>query len=1056
MQVCNTTNRLFNPEAYKTPTTSHSTLKAYHSYIIIKLIGMESIPMDKELNSMPVNSGSLALKSPFPQRFTIKYGDTALTSIEAAIEFEKNARKTCTTEQYKEIRIMGGQQIAELGDLADAALAKYFDFHKSDSDWDRFRKTQEYNANWKRLAERKKNAQHNQESVNAACTIVEKNWGEIGNTPVPLHAGIAYATTEKVHNLKQVQQRMPCSDQDYSNQEYPTSKQQTVPGPLADDNNKEEGIGEKNAPIRENNNTLQLHLDDDARGNEEEDDEEDENNDKQEGNNKEDSQAEQLVLDKRAQVAHADDSEEGKKQKLYDEVFYIRHHLHKGFLLRGQPPKEEDMGQMSFFMQKLESYDTLPASIIKSTKIIKVLVHLFRLTSIPKDKKYNFHDRTFKIIIKFRDIIRQSNAKDLYLCPDKDCTSSSSGLSHQVDKNAHTNQEKTYTPSCNNESQLPDENEDSSLTASLKDKSQLGEAVKANANQGQNKDYTPSYDDESQLSDENGNGTSIAFLKEKSQFGEAGNAHTNQGQENDCTPLCNDKSQLPDGNGYGSSTTSPKEKFQLGKAKNAHTNQDKDCTSPESPEDKSQLGDAENGHISPYEASLHPNHTKLDKQQTKDNASSPFTYTPVEPVEINNPDTNVPIILNDLAMRLGCSQTILADKGLHSQGITVIPSLMDYWFEPIDDEGMSMFDIAVVETDIFYYHSYNKPASDGYLWLQRYSISQQMLWQDPFVYVLMHCLLNGHPLHIHPYPDAVHHLHSAQTEHWQSPKKFVSENTPKEYLSEGKLGVADHLVLQLPLHVESEHKCVDIVEGAHHAIYEFNFPTPGPFYITTTHIEELGCKTVQSICNSGGVRVLHPLAAYGLHGKGDRLSLSASFIGVDENGVDLLVAGMPDQASFVSALSHMELPSKAPRDIYEYEAPLDSYKKFPASFLVDGPSAIGMAVAGRRPWNDALVKMEQDILLGKNRSRAWDFVYNIRKDMQRTLLRSWKQLKTLEMRAFGLESYFRIGEAKDWQYPTAAARLDMVDTDEQWQRKQSMDDNGDGSEQDRKHLKLSN
>ncbi|KAK2788559.1 hypothetical protein FQN51_002897 [Onygenales sp. PD_10] len=122
---------------------------------------MEDTPTKKDQASELLKAGSSALVLLFMPQFTIKYGDTALTSIEAVIEYKKNAWETYIKEEYEEIQIMGGQQIAELGDIADGILAKYFNFYKSDHDWDKFRRTQEYNATWKRLADHKRNAQHN-------------------------------------------------------------------------------------------------------------------------------------------------------------------------------------------------------------------------------------------------------------------------------------------------------------------------------------------------------------------------------------------------------------------------------------------------------------------------------------------------------------------------------------------------------------------------------------------------------------------------------------------------------------------------------------------------------------------------------------------------------------------------------------------------------------------------------------------------------------------------------------------------------------------------------
>ncbi|KKZ65044.1 hypothetical protein EMCG_09067 [[Emmonsia] crescens] len=91
-----------------------------------------------------------------------------------------------------------------------------------------------------------------------------------------------------------------------------------------------------------------------------------------------------------------------KKEK---EVLYLRHKLQKGFLTRDQTPKEEEMASMSNYIQKLESYSDLEVSIIRTTKINKVLKAIIKLNSIPKDEEFNFRGRSINILNKWKTLL---------------------------------------------------------------------------------------------------------------------------------------------------------------------------------------------------------------------------------------------------------------------------------------------------------------------------------------------------------------------------------------------------------------------------------------------------------------------------------------------------------------------------------------------------------------------------------------------------------------------------------------------------------------------------
>lgn len=93
-------------------------------------------------------------------------------------------------------------------------------------------------------------------------------------------------------------------------------------------------------------------------------------------------------------------------------VLYLRHKLQKGFLSRDQAPKEEEMAAMSNYIQKLEQYNDLEVSIIRQTKINKVLKAIIKLNTIPKEEEYHFRQRSVDILGKWKHLLESDLPKE--------------------------------------------------------------------------------------------------------------------------------------------------------------------------------------------------------------------------------------------------------------------------------------------------------------------------------------------------------------------------------------------------------------------------------------------------------------------------------------------------------------------------------------------------------------------------------------------------------------------------------------------------------------------
>jgi hypothetical protein len=93
-------------------------------------------------------------------------------------------------------------------------------------------------------------------------------------------------------------------------------------------------------------------------------------------------------------------------------VLFLRHKLQKGFLSRDQAPQESEMSAMSNYIKKLEGYGDLEASIIRTTKINKVLKALIKLNTIPKDEEFNFKGRSVELLSKWTKLLGTDGAGD--------------------------------------------------------------------------------------------------------------------------------------------------------------------------------------------------------------------------------------------------------------------------------------------------------------------------------------------------------------------------------------------------------------------------------------------------------------------------------------------------------------------------------------------------------------------------------------------------------------------------------------------------------------------
>lgn len=87
------------------------------------------------------------------------------------------------------------------------------------------------------------------------------------------------------------------------------------------------------------------------------------------------------------------------------EVLYLRHKLQRGLLTREQQPREDEMKSMSDYITVLENFADLEVSIIRATKINKVLKAILKLESVPREEEFQFKKRSQSLLDKWNKLL---------------------------------------------------------------------------------------------------------------------------------------------------------------------------------------------------------------------------------------------------------------------------------------------------------------------------------------------------------------------------------------------------------------------------------------------------------------------------------------------------------------------------------------------------------------------------------------------------------------------------------------------------------------------------
>ncbi|KAI0447419.1 hypothetical protein F4803DRAFT_546308 [Xylaria telfairii] len=101
---------------------------------------------------------------------------------------------------------------------------------------------------------------------------------------------------------------------------------------------------------------------------------------------------------------------EERRARKEKEILFLRHRLQRGLLPREASPVPEEMKQVSDFLAKLETFPDLDVSIIRVTKINKVLKAILKLETIPKEEEFQFKPRSQTLLDKWNILLASDGA----------------------------------------------------------------------------------------------------------------------------------------------------------------------------------------------------------------------------------------------------------------------------------------------------------------------------------------------------------------------------------------------------------------------------------------------------------------------------------------------------------------------------------------------------------------------------------------------------------------------------------------------------------------------
>ena len=340
-------------------------------------------------------------------------------------------------------------------------------------------------------------------------------------------------------------------------------------------------------------------------------------------------------------------------------------------------------------------------------------------------------------------------------------------------------------------------------------------------------------------------------------------------------------------------------------------------------------------------------------------------------------------------------------------GNLIVSGLLSYIYE-----DSKLYHMIAQEFDIYQHHfqPHTSKPKMGFLRNMFFSLTQQMIRQDPALYALNVACRPSHEWRLVSYP-------------YVAKKVVPGEKTGFAHTDVNidkwvKTGHgANQLTCSVSLDYEKSTDCTEIVPGFHKHAAKWNerLEKRGtqPTGTTTNAVklylpedEKSFGSFVPQICKPGDVRITQPEI---IHGSTPNATIKRRviypwFTGIKEDHHTLEI---PGQLSW-SEVAACHRDQLAPRrgvggDAVAFSCPI---YRFAAGIHMPSSSALSDALIGRRSWEDPEVLSERDVLLGPDVKASQTYIRNTQKKLVSNFKSSYAKMVEAEKRAFGINSFF--------------------------------------------------
>ena len=341
-------------------------------------------------------------------------------------------------------------------------------------------------------------------------------------------------------------------------------------------------------------------------------------------------------------------------------------------------------------------------------------------------------------------------------------------------------------------------------------------------------------------------------------------------------------------------------------------------------------------------------------------------------------------------------------------GSLIVPNLLQYI--TTDPE---LFQMIGKEFNMYEHHfqPHTSKPNMGFLRNMFYSLTQQMVRQDPAWYALNVACRPSHDWRLITYPYVAKMVNPGDK------TGFAHTDINLAKWVNNKHG-ANQLTSSLSLDHETPTNCTVIVPGFHRHATEWHHrliqrqrePTG-----TTTNAQKLYLPEdentfghfVPQVCGPGDVRVTLPEVIHGSTPEAtiQRRVIFPWFTAIMDDLETLEIAGQLSWSEVAACHRDMKAPSRGVSgDTVSFSCPISRFK---ASVHMPSSSALSDALIGRRSYEDPEVLMERDILLGDDPEAAQHYISHTRTQLVANFKSSYAKMVAIEQRAFGINSFFR-------------------------------------------------